>query len=310
MSQLIIENLTKTVGEKTLFKDIAFTVISGEKVGLLGINGTGKSTLLSIIAGVEEADSISTEHPNRYRIVYLPQEPEIDPELTVMETVFKSDAPIIKVNLEYEYALQALSADPESTLNQEQYSKFQNEMDDLSGWDINSKARTILSKLGIETFDKKMGELSGGQKKRVTLAKVLIEPADLLLLDEPTNHLDVDSIMWLSDYLKNEQGAVIFVTHDRYFLDELSTNIYELADKTLYAHTGNYGNYLESKAIRAEMAASTDDKLRNRYRSELKWIRRGAKARSTKQKARIGRFDELAEKVKKEDTWWRNGRCA
>ena len=175
-------------------------------------------------------------------------------------------------------------------------------MDDLSGWDINSKARTILSKLGIETFDKKMGELSGGQKKRVTLAKVLIEPADLLLLDEPTNHLDVNSIMWLSDYLKNEQGAVIFVTHDRYFLDELSTNIYELADKTLYAHTGNYGNYLEAKAIRAEMAASTDDKLRNRYRSELKWIRRGAKARSTKQKARIGRFDELAEKVKKEDS--------
>ena len=302
MSQLIIENLTKTVGEKTLFKDIAFTVVSGEKVGLLGINGTGKSTLLSIIAGVEEADSISMDHPNRYRIVYLPQEPEFDPELTVMETVFMSDAPIIKVNLEYEYALQALSADPGSTFNQDQYSKFQNQMDDLSGWDINSKARTILSKLGIETFDKKMGELSGGQKKRVALAKVLIEPADLLLLDEPTNHLDVDSIMWLSDFLKNEQGAIIFVTHDRYFLDELSTNIYELADKKLYAHTGNYGNYLESKAIRAEMAAASDDKLRNQYRSELKWIRRGAKARSTKQKARIGRFDELAEKVKKENT--------
>lgn len=302
MSQLIIENLTKTVGEKTLFKDIAFTVISGEKVGLLGINGTGKSTLLSIIAGIEEADSISTDHPNKYRIVYLPQEPEFDPELTVMETVFMSDAPIIKVNLEYEHALQALSADPESTYNQDQYSKFQNEMDDLSGWDINSKARTILSKLGIETFDKKVGELSGGQKKRVALAKVLIDPADLLLLDEPTNHLDVDSIMWLSEYLKNEQGAVIFVTHDRYFLDELSTNIYELADKTLYAHTGNYGNYLEAKAIRAEMSASSDDKLRNQYRSELKWIRRGAKARSTKQKARIGRFDELAEKVKKDDS--------
>lgn len=302
MSQLIIENLTKTVGEKTLFKDIAFTVISGEKVGLLGINGTGKSTLLSIIAGIEEADSISTDHPNKYRIVYLPQEPEFDPELTVMETVFMSDAPIIKVNLEYEHALQALSADPESTYNQDQYSKFQNQMDDLSGWDINSKARTILSKLGIETFDKKVGELSGGQKKRVALAKVLIDPADLLLLDEPTNHLDVDSIMWLSEYLKNEQGAVIFVTHDRYFLDELSTNIYELADKTLYAHTGNYGNYLEAKAIRAEMAASSDDKLRNQYRSELKWIRRGAKARSTKQKARIGRFDELAEKVKKDDS--------
>ncbi|CAM3050342.1 ABC-F family ATP-binding cassette domain-containing protein [Filibacter tadaridae] len=302
MSQLIVENLTKTVGEKTLFNNIAFTVVSGEKVGLLGINGTGKSTLLSILAGVEEADSISTDHPNKYRIVYLPQEPEVDPELTVMETVFMSDAPIIKVNLEYEHALQALSADPESTVNQDLYSKYQNEMDDQSGWDINSKARTILSKLGIETFDKKMGELSGGQRKRVTLAKVLIEPADLLLLDEPTNHLDVNSIMWLSDYLKNEQGAVIFVTHDRYFLDELSTNVYELADKTLYSHTGNYANYLESKAIRAEMAAASDDKLRNQYRSELKWIRRGAKARSTKQKARIDRFEDLSEKVKKEES--------
>ncbi|MBE1554716.1 ABC-F family ATP-binding cassette domain-containing protein [Sporosarcina limicola] len=302
MSQLIVENLTKTVGEKTLFNNIDFTVVSGEKVGLIGINGTGKSTLLSIIAGIEEADSISKDHPNRYRIVYLPQEPEVDLELTVMETVFMSDAPIIKVNLEYEHALQALMADPESTVNQDLYSKFQNEMDDQSAWDINSKARTILSKLGIETFDKKMSELSGGQKKRVTLAKVLIEPADLLLLDEPTNHLDVDSIMWLSDYLKNEQGAVIFVTHDRYFLDELSTNIYELADKTLYSHTGNYGNYIESKVLREEMNAASDDKLRNRYRSELKWIRRGAKARSTKQKARIGRFDELAEKVKKDNS--------
>ena len=301
MSQLIVENLTKTVGEKTLFNNIEFTVVSGEKVGLIGINGTGKSTLLSIIAGVEEADTLSKDHPNRYRIVYLPQEPEIDLELTVMETVFMSDAPIIKVNLQYEHALQALSADPESTKNQDTYAKYQNEMDDLNGWDINSKARTILTKLGIQTFDKKMSELSGGQKKRVTLAKVLIEPADLLLLDEPTNHLDVESIMWLSDYLKNEQGAIIFVTHDRYFLDELSTNIYELADRTLYAHTGNYADYLESKAIREEMSAASDDKMRNRYRSELKWIRRGAKARSTKQKARIGRFDELAEKVKKHD---------
>ncbi len=302
MSQLIVENLTKTVGEKTLFNNIAFTVVSGEKVGLIGINGTGKSTLLSIIAGAEDADTISKDHPNKYRIAYLPQEPDVDLERTVMETVFMSDAPIIRLNLEYEHALQALTANPESSDHQDRFAQLQNEMDAKSAWDLNAKARTILTKLGIDTFDKKMGELSGGQQKRVSLAKVLIEPADLLLLDEPTNHLDVNSITWLQEYLKNEQGAVIFVTHDRYFLDAVSTHIYEIADKTLYSHTGNYGDYLESKALREEMAAATDDKLRNQYRSELKWIKRGAKARSTKQKARIGRFEELAEKVKKEDS--------
>ena len=299
MSQLIVENLTKTVGEKTLFQQIAFTIVSGEKVGLIGVNGTGKSTLLSIIAGEEEADSISRDHPNQYRIAYLPQEPEVDSALTVMETVFMSDAPIIRLNLDYEHALQALTENPESAANQERFAKLQNEMDAQDAWDLNAKARTILTKLGIDTFDKKMGELSGGQQKRVSLAKVLIEPADLLLLDEPTNHLDVHSITWLEDHLKNEQGAVLFVTHDRYFLDAIATHIYELANRTLYSHTGNYGDYIESKALREEMAAATEDKMRNRYRSELKWIRRGAKARSTKQKARIGRFEELEEKLKK-----------
>ena len=237
MSQLIVENLTNTVGAKTLFDNIAFTILSGEKVGLIGINGTGKSTLLSIIAGVGDADSVSMDHPNNYRIAYLPQEPEVDPDLTVMETVFMSDAPIIRMNLEYEHALKALTSNPESTTNQERFAEIQNDMDGNSGWDLNSTARTILTRLGIDTFDKKMGELSGGQQKRVALAKVLIEPADLLLLDEPTNHLDVSSITWLQDYLKNEQGAVIFVTHDRYFLDAVSTHIYELSNaQTLFAY--------------------------------------------------------------------------
>ncbi|MFC5603412.1 ABC-F family ATP-binding cassette domain-containing protein [Sporosarcina koreensis] len=300
MSQLIVENLTKSVGEKTLFRDISFTIVNGDKVGLIGINGTGKSTLLSIIAGMEDADSINKEHPNKYSISYLPQTPVLDPDKTVMETVFMSEAPIIKLNLEYEYALAALTADSSSSENQERFSRLQNEMDARSAWDLNTKARMVLTKLGIDTFDKKMGELSGGQQKRVALAKVIIEPADLLLLDEPTNHLDVQSISWLQEYLKNEQGAVMFITHDRYFLDEVSTHIYELADRRLYAHTGNFADYLESKAIREEMAEATDAKMRNRYRTELKWIRRGAKARSTKQKARIGRFEELEESLKKE----------
>ncbi|GKV57465.1 ABC transporter ATP-binding protein [Sporosarcina sp. NCCP-2222] len=301
MSQLIIENLTKTVGEKTLFNKISFTIESGDKIGLIGINGTGKSTLLSILAGQEPADELTKDHPNKYSIAYLPQEPFVDPDKTVIESVFTSEAPIIKLNLDYEHALASLSEDSESTVHQERYARLQNEMDATSAWDLNTKARTILTKLGIDTFDKKMGELSGGQKKRVSLAKVLIEPSDLLLLDEPTNHLDVKSIEWLQDYLNNEPGAVLFITHDRYFLDALSTSIYELADKTLYSHKGNYADFLEAKSLRLEMAQATEAKMRNRYRNELKWIRRGAKARSTKQKARIGRFEELEEQVKKND---------
>lgn len=298
MSQFAVQNVSKSVGDKLLFADVEFTVTSGEKIGLIGVNGTGKSTLLSILAGIEDADSMTADHPNKYRIAYLPQEPEADSEKTVIETVFESDAPIIQLNSQYEHALQELAADSASADNQRRFAELQNEMDEAGGWDLNAQARTILTKLGIDQFDQKMGELSGGQQKRVALAKVLLEPADLLLLDEPTNHLDVASIRWLQDFLQNVQSAVLFITHDRYFLDQVSTHIYELADKTLYSHTGNYADYLEAKALREEMAASTEQKNRNRYRNELKWIRRGAKARSTKQKARIGRFEELEEKVK------------
>lgn len=301
MSQLIVENLSHTIGAKTLFENLHFTIESGEKVGLIGINGTGKSTLLSILSGIEDADTLTKDHPNDYRIVYLPQEPEVDSSLTVLETVFKSDAPLIRMNLTYEHAVQALTNDPTNEAYQKQFEKVQNEMDANGGWDLNSTARTILTKLGITTFDKKMGELSGGQQKRVALAKVLIEPADLLLLDEPTNHLDVTSITWLQEYLKQESSAVIFVTHDRYFLDAVSTHIYELANKQLYAHTGNYGDFLEAKALREEMEKATESKMQNRYRNELKWIKRGARARSTKQKARVERFEALKGQLQKDN---------
>lgn len=301
MSQLIVENLSHSIGAKTLFENLEFTITSGEKVGLIGINGTGKSTLLSIIAGLEDPDSIKVDHPNDYRIVYLPQEPAVDSTLTVLETVFKSDAPLIQMNLAYEHAVQALTNDPINEAYQKQFEKIQNEMDTKNGWDVNATARTILTKLGITTFDKLMGELSGGQQKRVALAKVLIEPSHLLLLDEPTNHLDVESITWLQDYLANLQSAVVFVTHDRYFLDAVSTHIYELADQKLYAHTGNYADFIESKAQRMEMEKATESKLQNRYRSELKWIQRGARARSTKQKARIERFENLKGQLQKDN---------
>lgn len=297
MSHLIISNLTKTVGEKTLFENIAFTINNQNRAGLIGINGTGKSTFLSIIAGQLEADSIERDHPNKYRIAYLEQQPKFEKDETVLQTVFSGDSPILKVNREYEEALLALMEDSGSTERQNKLLDLQQKMDDLQAWDVNALAKTALTKLGITQYEESILHLSGGQQKRVALAKVLIEPADLLLLDEPTNHLDKESTDWLQDMLQRVEGSIIFVTHDRYFLDAVATHIYELADKTLYTHTGNYADYLESKALREEMNAASQQKLQNLYRNELKWIRRGAKARSTKQKARKDRFEELDTKI-------------
>lgn len=293
MSHLIVTNLTKTVGDKTLFKNIEFTIYEGERAGLIGINGTGKSTLLSIIAGIQDADTANFDHPNKYRIAYLEQDPQFVSGITVLQAVFSGDSPILKLNREYEDAAMALANDPTSENLQNKLFKLQTQMDTDNAWDVNALAKQALTKLGIDMFDRFVTELSGGQQKRVALAKVLIEPADLYLLDEPTNHLDVESTEWLQEMVSRLKGAVIFITHDRYFLDETATHIYELADQTLYRHTGSYADYLEARAIREEMNASTQAKMRNRYRSELKWIRRGAKARSTKQKARIQRFEQL-----------------
>ncbi|HSP22443.1 MAG TPA: ABC-F family ATP-binding cassette domain-containing protein [Planococcus sp. (in: firmicutes)] len=301
MSHLNITNLTKTVGAKTLFKNVEFSLYPGERAGLIGVNGTGKSTLMSILSGDMESDSIVMDHPKKYRITYLMQEPEFDESLTVLETVFSGDSPILALNRSYEQALKNMMADSSSTQLQDELMKIQEGMEQDNAWDINALAKTALSKLGIDMYDQQISELSGGQRKRVALAKALIEPADLILLDEPTNHLDAISTEWLQETLLRMNSAMLFVTHDRYFLDAVSTHIFELADQTLYTHKGNYGDYLENKAIRDEMAASSQQKLENRFRSELKWIRRGAKARSTKQKARIQRFEEIQDSVQKEN---------
>lgn len=297
MSHLIVSNLTKTVGDKTLFQNIEFTIYEGERAGLIGINGTGKSTLLSIIARKQDADAVDFDHPNKYRIAYLEQDPQFSNDLTVLQAVFSGDSPILQLNRAYEEAVTALSQDSQSEKLQNELFRLQQQMDTENAWDVNALAKQALTKLGIDLFDQHVTSLSGGQQKRVALAKVLIEPADLYLLDEPTNHLDVTSTEWLQEMVSRLKGAVIFITHDRYFLDETATHIYELADKTLYRHTGSYGDYLEARAIREEMNAASQAKLRNRYRSELKWIRRGAKARTTKQKARIQRFDALDESI-------------
>ena len=297
MSHLIVSNLTKTVGDKTLFQNIEFTIYDGERAGLIGINGTGKSTLLSIIARKQDADSVEFDHPNKYRIAYLEQDPQFPQDLTVLQAVFSGDSPILQLNRAYEEAVAALFQNPQSEKLQNELFRLQQQMDTENAWDVNALAKQALTKLGIDMFDQQVTSLSGGQQKRVALAKVLIEPADLYLLDEPTNHLDVTSTEWLQEMVARLKGAVIFITHDRYFLDETATHIYELADKTLYRHTGSYGDFLEARAIREEMNAASQAKLRNRYRSELKWIRRGAKARTTKQKARIQRFDALDESI-------------
>ncbi len=297
LKMISIEDITKSYGEKVLFKDINFTIGERERVGLIGVNGTGKSSLLKIVAEVDQADSGNIVCAKDYQISYLSQQPELEPELTVLEQVFYGEAPILKLMKEYEATLLSLEKNPNNEMVQEQLMSLQQRMDSADAWDANTAAKTILTKLGITDFSKKTGELSGGQKKRVALAQVLIEAPDLLILDEPTNHLDYETVKWLEEYLSRYTGSLLLVTHDRYFLDRVTNRIFELDGGSLFAYKGNYASFLEAKAIREENEAATLDKQKNLFRHELEWIRRGAKARSTKQKARIQRFEELETKV-------------
>ncbi len=297
MKMISIENVTKSYGEKVLFSDISFTIGERERAGLIGVNGTGKSSLLKIVAGIDQSDSGDIVSGKDYQISYLSQQPDLDPERTVLEQVFHGEAPILKLMKEYELALVQLEKHPDEPRFHEQILKLQQRMDSIGGWDANTAAKTILTKLGITDFTKKTGELSGGQKKRVALAQVLIEAPDLLILDEPTNHLDYETVKWLEEFLGRYSGSLLLVTHDRYFLDRVTNRIFELDGGSLYSYKGNYASFLEAKAVREENEAATLEKKKNLFRRELEWIRRGAKARSTKQKARIQRFDELESQV-------------
>jgi ATP-binding cassette subfamily F protein uup len=297
MKMLTVENASKTYGEKQLFNHISFSIVEKERVGLIGVNGTGKSSLLKIVAGLDMPDDGKVITAKDYSISYLDQQPEFDLDLTVLEQVFHGDAPILKLMREYENVLLKLNHSPNETKIQAELFQLQKQMDALNGWDASTNAKSILMKLGITDFEKKIGELSGGQKKRVALAQVLIAEPDLLILDEPTNHLDFDTVKWLEDYLSRYNGCILLVTHDRYFLDRVANRMFELDGGNLYSYKGNYAAFLEAKAIREENAAATFEKGKNLFRRELEWIRRGAKARSTKQKARIQRFDELDEKL-------------
>ncbi|WP_413309280.1 ABC-F family ATP-binding cassette domain-containing protein [Bacillus sp. 1P10SD] len=297
MKMLTVENVSKTYGEKQLFNNISFTINEKERVGLIGINGTGKSSLLSIIAGLDQADEGKIITGKDYSISFLNQQPDLDVSKTVLEQVFHGEAPILKLMREYEKTLLLLDKAPNDTSIQEELFQLQKQMDALNAWDASTNAKSILMKLGIEDFTKKIGELSGGQKKRVALAQVLIEEPDLLILDEPTNHLDFDSVKWLEDYLSRYSGSILLVTHDRYFLDRVANRMFELDGGNLYSYKGNYAAFLEAKAIREENEAATFEKRKNLFRRELEWMRRGAKARTTKQKARIQRFEELDDKL-------------
>jgi ATP-binding cassette subfamily F protein uup len=294
-----MEQVKKTVGDKVLFSNLSFSIREGDKIGLIGVNGTGKSSLLKIIVGEEEADAGIKDHPKDYSISYLPQDPVFEDHISVIDYMFQSQTPLFQLIREYEGALMELQKQPENASVQEKLLRLQQKMDEQNGWERNAEAKTILTKLGILDYTKDVTSLSGGQKKRVALAKALIENPDLLILDEPTNHLDYESIKWLEEYLKKYPRSVLFVTHDRYFLDEISTKIWELSQGNLYEYKGDYSDYLESKAIREENEAAMQSKKESLFKKELAWIRRGAKARTTKQKARIDRFEELKDEVSK-----------
>lgn len=297
MKMLIGEDLSKSYVEKVLLGNASFSIQEKERVGLIGVNGTGKSTLLKIIAGLETADAGTITTSNDYTIGFLSQQPELNESFTVMEQIFSKDSNTNNVIRQYEKCLVQIQADPMNEKLQNELAKLQSQMDQLQAWDASSNAKAILNKLGITDTNQQISNLSGGQKKRVALSQTLVEAADLLILDEPTNHLDFEAIEWLEDYLSKYQGAVLLVTHDRYFLDKVTNKIFELHNGTIYTYSGNYGDYLEAKAIRQEEELKVEAKQKSLYRQELEWMRKGAKARTTKQKARIKRFEDLDEKV-------------
>ena len=295
MNLITLENISKSYSEKKLLEDISLGINDKEKIGLIGVNGTGKSTLLKIIAGAEIPDDGTITKANKVRIEYLPQNPYYDENATVLEQVFKGTCEEMKIIGNYQDVLDKINKSYDEKLN-DRLLKLQEKMDALNLWDLESSAKTVLTKLGIKDFNQKVKELSGGQRKRVSLASALITPCELLILDEPTNHLDNDTIDWLETYLNSFKGSILMITHDRYFLDRVTNRILELDKGILYSYEGNYSVFLEKKMNRLQLAESMEAKRQNLLRKELAWVRRGAKARTTKQKARLQRFEELSNK--------------
>ncbi len=293
MNLLAMDKISKTYGEKVLLQEVSFGIDEGEKIGLLGINGSGKSTFLKLVAGREEPDKGYIIRNRNLRMEYLPQNPLFDPQATVMDTVLSGDSPSILTLQQYRAKVKDI--DGKTKAVHDELIQLGEQMEARDAWKLESEAQGILTRLGIMQFDDLMEKLSGGQRKRVALAAALMNPGNLLILDEPTNHLDDQAIDWLEKYLLRYTGALIMVTHDRYFLERVSSRIIELESGHLYSYPGNYSDYLERKLEREEKEAVMAAKKQALLRKELAWIRKGARARSTKQQARIQRFEKLQE---------------
>ncbi|BAC12812.1 ABC transporter ATP-binding protein [Oceanobacillus iheyensis HTE831] len=307
---LMIDNLSKTYGDKTLFNQITATIGEKERIGLIGVNGTGKSSFLKVIAGMDSPDQGDIKHSKDYHIEYVTQETNLQEDLTVLDQIYYGDALIMRVMRQYEQALLDLENSPEDAALQQKLIQMQQKMDEVEAWEANTTAKTILTKLGITNFTTTVEKLSGGQKKRIAIAKALIQPADLLIMDEPTNHLDHDTVEWLEKYMQSYSGSVLLVTHDRYFLNRVTNRIFELDKGNLYTYAGNYELFLEKKAERESLERSNEQKHQNTLKRELAWLKRGAKARSTKQRARVERVEEMKDKTfdtKKEEVKFQAG---
>ncbi|HEP1518825.1 TPA: ABC-F family ATP-binding cassette domain-containing protein [Streptococcus pyogenes NGAS510] len=294
MSHFLVEKLTKTVGDKTVFQDISFIIHDFDRIGIIGVNGTGKTTLLDVLSGRLgfDGDHSPFFKANDYKIVYLTQDPEFNDAASVLDTVLSSDVKAIQLIRQYELLMANYTEDKQESLE-----SLMSEMDRLDAWSIESDVKTVLSKLGITDLEQKVGDLSGGMRRRVQLAQVLLGAADLLLLDEPTNHLDIDTIAWLTTYLKTAKKTVLFITHDRYFLDHVATRIFELDKAGLTEYQGNYQDYVRLKAEQDERDAANLHKKKQLYKQELAWMRTQPQARATKQQARINRFTDLKKEV-------------
>ena len=299
MKELKVSELVKTYGDKTLFDHISFLIHEKDRVGLIGVNGTGKTSLLNILSGREggDGDRQTVFYPTDYRIGYLSQVSEFQAEQTVLEAVFQGESEQLQTVKRYERALLELERNGEDAAVQREYTLAEEAMNEKDAWLTDTNAKIILQKLGIQQLDKKISELSGGQQKRVGLAQVLIDEPDLLLLDEPTNHLDYEAIQWLESYLKQYRGALVMVTHDRYFLDRVTNRIFELAFGQLNEYQGNYEAYVLQRAEKERIDNEQEQKRKQLYKQELAWMRAGVQARGTKQQARINRFEDLKENL-------------